>query len=232
MGMFDFVSKIGKKLGIDYFEEKERIKDLEDTKAKADAEAALQAQLKTKLEKAVAALNLGLEGFTVTLEGSTAKLSGTAKSQSDLEKAVMCVGNHAGITKVDDSGIKVVVPEPPGLFHEVSKGDTLSLIAKRYYGIIMAYPEIEKANQPLIANADLIDVGWIIRVPAIEGIRYTIAKGDTLSGVAKTMYGDPKKYTVIAEANKAIIPNPDAVSPGLEVKIPVLHPLPAPVALG
>lgn len=226
MGLFDFVSSLGKKLGIDHFEEQERVKTLDDEASRLQAQTALREKLKQTLVAAVGALNLGIDGFAVSIKGEVVHLAGTAKTQADKEKAVMCVGNHAGVSHVDDAEFIVVTPEPPSVFHHVVKGDTLSLIAKRYYGIIMAFDEIAVANQPLINNVDEITPGWIIRVPPITGISYTLKKGDTLSAVAKTMYGDLMKYPVIVDANKAAIPDPDKVAPGLLLTIPVLHPLP------
>ncbi len=226
MGIFDFVSSVGKKLGIDYFEEQDRIKKLDEEGARLTAQRDAREKLKLTLVSAVNAMGLSIEGFAVSLVDTTAKLSGNAKSQADKEKAVLCVGNHAGIDKVDDSDMTVTVPEPPAVFHTVVKGDTLSLIAKKYYGIIMAYPDVATANQPLIKNADDISPGWVIRIPPLKSITYTLKKGDTLSSVAKTMYGDMMKYPVLADANKDVIKNPDVVEPGWTIVVPALFALP------
>jgi nucleoid-associated protein YgaU len=49
---------------------------------------------------------------------------------------------------------------------------------------------------------------------------YTVAKGDSLSKIAKQLYGDAQKWRQIYEANKDIIKNPDLIQPGLVLKIP------------
>lgn len=49
---------------------------------------------------------------------------------------------------------------------------------------------------------------------------YVVAKGDSLSKIAKREYGDANKWRVIFEANKDIIKNPDMIHPGQELKIP------------
>lgn len=226
MGVFDFVSTIGKKLGIEHFEQQERAKKIEEESARRLAQAELATKLRAEMKAKVDSLGLKLEEFNVLLEGSTALPQGTAHAQADKEKVVLCLGNFAGIDRVDDSGLKVVVPEPPAVFHEVRRGDTLSLIAKAYYGIIMAYPEIAAANQPLIADADKITPGWIVRIPPLTHFSYTSKPGDTLSGIAKTMYGDLKKYPLIFEANRDQLSNPDVLKPNTTLKIPVLFPLP------
>ncbi len=51
---------------------------------------------------------------------------------------------------------------------------------------------------------------------------YKVVKGDTLWGLAKKYYNDGSKYTVIANANKDIIKNPDLIYAGQEIKIPKL----------
>jgi nucleoid-associated protein YgaU len=52
------------------------------------------------------------------------------------------------------------------------------------------------------------------------GRTYTIAKGDSLSRIAKQFYGDAKLWKKIHEANKDIIKNPDLIHPGQVIKIP------------
>ena len=52
------------------------------------------------------------------------------------------------------------------------------------------------------------------------GKTYTVKSGDTLSKIAKEVYGDAGQWKKIAEANKATIPNPDMIHPGDELTIP------------
>lgn len=49
---------------------------------------------------------------------------------------------------------------------------------------------------------------------------YTVVKGDTLSKIAKEMYGDANKYPVIFEANKPMLKDPDKIYPGQVLRIP------------
>jgi LysM repeat protein len=227
MGLFDFVSTVGKKLGIDYFEQQDELKKLDQEADRLQKEKQMREKLGGDITAAVNALSLSISGFNAHMKGQTAVLSGSAQSQSDKEKAILCAGNFAGVNQVDDGGFSVVVPEPPAMFHNVVKGDTLSLIAQRYYGIIMAFEKIGEANQPMIANVDQISPGWIIRIPPIEGIYYTTKKGDTLGAIAKTMYGDVQKYKFLFEKNQATLTSPDVVTPGMSLFIPILHDLPA-----
>lgn len=53
-----------------------------------------------------------------------------------------------------------------------------------------------------------------------EAKYYTVVKGDSLSKIAKEMYGDAMKYPVIFEANKPMLTNPDLIYPGQVLRIP------------
>ncbi len=50
-------------------------------------------------------------------------------------------------------------------WHVVTKGETLSKIAERYYGDPRLYKKIFEANRQLIKNPDLIQIGWKLRIP-------------------------------------------------------------------
>jgi nucleoid-associated protein YgaU len=49
---------------------------------------------------------------------------------------------------------------------------------------------------------------------------YTVKKGDTLSGIAKAVYGDAGRYPEIFEANKPMLKDPDRIYPGQVLRIP------------
>ncbi len=58
---------------------------------------------------------------------------------------------------------------PPGeseQLYTIVKGDTLSLLAQRYYGDAMQWPKIFDANREVIRNENLIEPGWTIKIPA------------------------------------------------------------------
>lgn len=56
--------------------------------------------------------------------------------------------------------------------------------------------------------------------PEGEARFYTVAKGDTLSKIAKQHYGDANKYPRIFEANKPMLKDPDRIYPGQVLRIP------------
>jgi nucleoid-associated protein YgaU len=49
---------------------------------------------------------------------------------------------------------------------------------------------------------------------------YTVKSGDTLSKIAKYVYGDANKYPKIFEANKDQLSNPDLIKVGQKLKLP------------
>ena len=51
---------------------------------------------------------------------------------------------------------------------------------------------------------------------------YTVKKGDSLSKIAKALYGNAMKYTEIFEANREVIKDPDLIYPGQQLRIPKL----------
>ncbi len=51
---------------------------------------------------------------------------------------------------------------------------------------------------------------------------YTVAKGDSLSKIAKEIYGDYKQYPTIFEANRPMLEHPDKIYPGQVLRIPPL----------
>jgi nucleoid-associated protein YgaU len=52
------------------------------------------------------------------------------------------------------------------------------------------------------------------------GQTYTVAKGDSLSKIAKRFYGNAGDWKKIYEANKDVIKNPDLIYPGQTFRIP------------
>jgi len=70
----------------------------------------------------------------------------------------------------------------------------------------------------ICAVEDYIDV----TNPEPESKFYTVQKGDSLSLIAKSQYGDPMKYPVIFEANKPMLSHPDKIYPGQNLRIPAI----------
>lgn len=141
MGLFDFVTDIGKKL------------------FNGDAEAA------EKIKAYIEEDNPGIEDLEVVFEDGVVTLSGAASSSDALEKVVLMAGNVEGVTQVIADGVSAPEAEAEVTYYTIVSGDTLSGIAKEYYGDANAYPRIFEANREVIKDPDKIYVGQKIRIP-------------------------------------------------------------------
>lgn len=61
-----------------------------------------------------------------------------------------------------------------------------------------------------------------VEYEAPQAVFYTVEGGDSLSKIAKKVYGDPMKYPIIFEANQPMLVHPDKIYPGQVLRIPNL----------
>ena len=159
MGLFSFIKEAGEKLF-----------------GGAAAQAATPgtpnvAELNQKAADAIKAYveaqNLSIIGLDVAFDGAsgTVTLAGSAPSQEAAEKAGLAAGNVASVAAVDNN-----LQYPAGTasqYHDVARGDTLSAIARKYYGDANKYPVIFEANKPMLTHPDKIYPGQKLRIPAL-----------------------------------------------------------------
>ncbi|HKO66959.1 MAG TPA: peptidoglycan-binding protein LysM [Burkholderiaceae bacterium] len=120
----------------------------------------------TAIEKYINSMGLTVTGLTVTYDGAkaTATVFGIAKDQATKEKVILAAGNVHGIAAVEDK-MTVDLSQPESKFYTVVKGDTLSKIAKEFYGDANAYQKIFEANKPMLTHPDKIYPGQNLRIP-------------------------------------------------------------------
>ncbi|MEZ4235131.1 MAG: peptidoglycan-binding protein LysM [Myxococcota bacterium] len=238
MGLIDFVQDVGRKIGM-FGGRKAAEADQAREAAVAAAAAAKEASdaaAKKSLELSAVAADIEaailsyipIAGLDVKFDGRKATVSGTAFAQADKEKAVLVAGNTEGVAQVDDQ-IRVETPAPPATYHTVVKGDTLSLLSKKYYGgVIRLYDAIFDANKPMLNDPDEIYPGQLLRIPPVQTPVHTVAKGETLGTIAKHWYGEADKYQQIATANG--LADANKIEVGQQLKIPLIDPRVAPLA--
>lgn len=159
MGLFSFMKNAGAKVfGIGKTTEEEALEDAAKAKELANVKAG-------KLVGAVDALGFNVANLKITVDGDTATIYGEAENQATREKVILVVGNTEGIASVDDK-MTTAVQEPEAQFHAVVSGDSLSKIAKTYYGDAMKYPVIFEANKPMLSHPDKIYPGQVLRIPS------------------------------------------------------------------
>jgi nucleoid-associated protein YgaU len=107
--------------------------------------------------------------LNVDVQGDKVKLSGQTMSQEEAEKIILAIGNTVGVAEVDTSGLQVQQKAPESTMYTVQKGDTLWAIAEKHYGKGKGakYTEIVKANTPPVKDPDLIQPGWVLRIPPL-----------------------------------------------------------------
>ena len=138
----------------------------------------------------IKALNLKIDKLFISWDGKTCILFGDVPDQAEKEKAILAVGNLAGVDQVVDklnitagagaagtstaaAAPEAVDPakEPPGqteaAFYTVVSGDNLSKIAKQHYGDANKYPVIFEANKPMLKSPDKIYPGQVLRIPKL-----------------------------------------------------------------
>ena len=159
MGLMSFIKEAGEKL-FGKGEAQAAAKP-----AEADPVASNQAASDAIVDY-IRKMNLDAEGLSVAFDGASGEVtvSGMAKDQSTKEKILLCCGNVAGVAKVNDE-MSVATPEDEAQYYTVVKGDTLSKIAKEYYGNANAYPKIFEANKPMLSHPDKIYPGQTLRIP-------------------------------------------------------------------
>lgn len=203
MGILDFLKDVGANI-LDVGSESQDIKSL----------------LKQEFGDQITDLKIDFTNGTVTLLGS-------CNTQATKEKAVLLAGNIKGVEKVNDEGLSAPASEEVTEYYTVQPGDTLSEIASRLYGNAGKYPVIFEANLEVIKDPNLIYPGQILRIikPPVgqaPSDTYTVKAGDTLSKIAKQFYGDARKYSIIFEANRNILKDPNIIHPGQILRIPKL----------
>ncbi len=146
MGLLDFVKDVGRQIF--------------DTDAEAADNIKQHLEIKTT----------GISNLDVKFDDGVATICGDCDSQATKDNAILIVGNIKGVEKIDADGLTAPVPKPEepeekAEFYTIVSGDTLSLIAKRYYGKATAYNRIFEANRDIISDPNKIYPGQTIRIP-------------------------------------------------------------------
>ena len=161
MGLIDFIKGAGEKL---FGKDDGAATAAAEVAASAATKASAEKRKVESLERYVGRLGLGIENLGIAVNEDLVTVSGTAPNQEIREKTVLALGNTAGTARVDDR-IVVEVAEPEAEFYTVVRGDSLSKIAKEYYGNPMKYPVIFEANKPMLSDPDKIYPGQVLRIP-------------------------------------------------------------------
>jgi len=103
----------------------------------------------------------------VEFDDGNVRLSGRADSNASKEKAMLLAGNVKGVAAVNGDGMTAPPAEEETQYYTIKSGDSLSKIAKAYYGNAMKYPAIFEANLEVIKDPNLIYPGQKLRIPKL-----------------------------------------------------------------
>ncbi len=122
-----------------------------------------------------------IKNLSVDYDDGTVTLCGECMDQQHREQAILLAGNVKGVDKVVSDELTYPKPatENPATdeaaadqpaeekieFYEIKSGDTLSGIAKEFYGDFGMYTKIFEANREVIEDPDKIYPGQKIRIP-------------------------------------------------------------------
>jgi nucleoid-associated protein YgaU len=135
------------------------------------------------------------------------------------------------VQPVVDPNAELAVIPPEFYEYRSAQGDTFGTIAARFLGASTKWTIVAQANPLLDPNR--LRPGTIVRVPVdpknIQGFEnpkgyelYTIQANDTLSEIAKKVYGKSSLWGVIAAANPDV--DPKRLKVGATLKIPPAPP--------
>ena len=160
MGLFDFV----KDAGASIFGKEDKKSAPQPQTRNVDPKELEAMKRRKALEKLLADFSLEVEELKIDVSGDTATVHGLVDDQAEREKVVLALGNVAGIARVDDR-LETKKKTPEAQMYTVASGDSLSKIAKKFYGDAGKYPLIFEANRPMLRDPDKIYPGQVLRIP-------------------------------------------------------------------
>ena len=119
-----------------------------------------------KMIDTIKSYGFDVKDLDIIIAGETATVWGEAADQATREKVLLTLGNTKGIANVDDK-MTTKEPAPEAKMHTVVSGESLSRIAKKYYGDAMKYNVIFEANKPALTDPDKIYPGQVLRIPEL-----------------------------------------------------------------
>jgi len=108
---------------------------------------------------------LGIKDGNVTEEGGVLKIKGVANTPYEKNLLWDKIKELGGENAADVQANISVADDSVYHRHTVSSGESLSKIAKQYYGDAMKYKQIFEANTNVLSNPDVIHPDQVLVIP-------------------------------------------------------------------
>ena len=159
------------------------------------------------------------------------------------EQVILPVNGQLVTLPVDDQQVASVEISTKKI-HKVKPNDSLSKIAKEYFGDETKWVKIFQANKDNLSDPNSLYVGQELLIPevsiekgetqafrvpvekkpehdiAVKAITHTVQSGDSLYKVSGKYYGDPTRWRKIYEANEETLEGQDLLRKGQILIIP------------
>ena len=199
----------------------------------------VEKERKIEEPKSKKVVKINSQDSEITIKENEIKTLKVANIQEVKEEKVKRVVNkhevHKKVTPKKPKVKKVIVKKrkPTLVAHyekikpriiRVKKGDSLVVLAKRFYGDEKEYKRIVRANRRIKSAKTSLRLGEKLVVPRKDNKtkrRYIIVeKGNTLAMIAKKFYGDERAVSKIVRANAKIRSSRSLLHVGQKVYIP------------
>lgn len=165
MGLFSWLKKTGANASNAAGNAAESAKNAANNASEAANEAfeaKLADQKKVMLTGLVDSLGLDIQNFDLDYKDGQVAVYGQVSSDSDKSMVISALQNADGIRFVDN---RLSVTAPTVQTYTVKSGDSLSKIAKEFYGDPMKYKELFAANQDVLDDPNKIFPGQELKIP-------------------------------------------------------------------
>lgn len=169
MGLLSFMKEAGEKL-LHAGHLKTETQQAQPSPGDAAASGGLRAkeqELEQAIRDYIAVQHLPTEGVDIAYDSASATVtvSGTVPDQQAKEKILLCCGNVQGVAHVNDELNVSQTEASQSQWYTVQSGDTLSKIARQFYGDANKYMLIFESNRPMLSDPDKIYPGQMLRIP-------------------------------------------------------------------
>lgn len=213
MGVFDFIRDVGAKVGIG---ESTGEKEAREAAEAAASDAAEQAEV----EKREAAGKARIEAARARRKAAADAAADKKREEDRAQRAAHMAERRANAAKSRalETYLKGIGLHAADLDIRVDDGTAF------IEGTVASQADREKIILAVgnVSGISKVDEEIEVVEPEPEATFHTVEKGDTLSKIAKEVYGDPMKYPVIFEANTPMLKDPDLIYPGQVLRIPAL----------